>query len=184
MSHLKKCFRCKEKFPEDQLQTDERLHPTLARFYCRTCLVDVLIDQVVICELCKKRYVFYGPIREVELLGYQRCAECRCKNVGIGYLYNHLARARTAGTPDTLTHDEWTDTVRDFGGYCAYCLRRPYDVIEHFVPIVLGGGTEKSNCVPACYPCNSKKSHFHPDLVSSKFAPGAIDRVRNYLEQF
>ena len=57
------------------------------------------------------------------------------------------------------------------GGCCVYCLaelyadrigptpvrRLPMD-IEHAVPRTRGGSNKLENCLPACSPCNSRKS--------------------------
>lgn len=93
---------------------------------------------------------------------------------------HHLLRARQAGVPDTLTVDEWIRTLRYFGGWCAYCLVRPYDVLEHFIPLAPhGGGTTSDNCVPGCYACNARKGSSHP---AYKPDGPRMQRVRAYLE--
>ena len=34
--------------------------------------------------------------------------------------------------------------------------------LDHVVPLVRGGHSNKGNCVPACKECNSKKQHLLP----------------------
>jgi len=49
---------------------------------------------------------------------------------------------------------------------CQYCgIRPPHDecTLEHIVPRSLGGGTSWSNCVLACYQCNSQKADRRPE---------------------
>lgn len=41
---------------------------------------------------------------------------------------------------------------------CAYCSEKA-TTIDHVVPRALGGLSTWMNCVAACIPCNSKKSH-------------------------
>jgi|SRR5260221_10024157 len=93
-------------------------------------------------------------------------------------------RASKVGLSATLTLREWYETVDYFNGLCAYCLQNDGTIIEHFIPIGLGGGTTKNNCVLACRKCNRKKHDLHPDEVVSKFNSGSIERVRAYLQQF
>jgi HNH endonuclease len=55
---------------------------------------------------------------------------------------------------------------------CQYCGRKPKEdecTIDHVVPKSLGGGTSWTNCVLACYRCNSQKADRRPeDAVRSK----------------
>jgi 5-methylcytosine-specific restriction endonuclease McrA len=97
------------------------------------------------------------------------------------------ARALKCGLPATLTIRQWKAITDHFHGKCAYCQkvddRLKYGVlIEHFIPISLGGGTTKENCVPSCYTCNGKKRHLHPSEVVHLFPNGEIQRVQEYLK--
>lgn len=50
-------------------------------------------------------------------------------------------------------------------GECYYCRRRfpPGELtMDHLVPLVRGGRSTKSNCVPSCKECNTKKSTLLP----------------------
>ncbi|MBX2995737.1 MAG: HNH endonuclease [Bdellovibrionaceae bacterium] len=47
-------------------------------------------------------------------------------------------------------------------GLCYHCERpfKPQDLtMDHLVPIARGGVSDKSNCVPSCKECNTKKGH-------------------------
>ena len=47
-------------------------------------------------------------------------------------------------------------------GVCHYCGRTvgaPALTMDHLVPIVRGGRSNKGNLVPACKPCNTAKRH-------------------------
>ncbi|MBF0284026.1 MAG: HNH endonuclease [Magnetococcales bacterium] len=49
-------------------------------------------------------------------------------------------------------------------GLCAYCGGRfsPAELtMDHKLPLVRGGKTSRSNCVPACKSCNERKQN-HP----------------------
>ena len=92
----------------------------------------------------------------------------------------HCLRARDGGLLATLTVEQWLCTLEFFGGYCAYCQQKPGVVLEHFVPISLGGGTTVDNCVPSCYLCNTRKGNKHPDDVEL-IPEGVLEEVRSYL---
>ncbi len=50
-------------------------------------------------------------------------------------------------------------------GDCYYCRRRfpPGELtMDHLVPLVRGGRSTKSNCVPCCKECNTKKNTLLP----------------------
>jgi 5-methylcytosine-specific restriction protein A len=47
-------------------------------------------------------------------------------------------------------------------GRCYHCEKsfKPIDLtMDHLIPIVRGGFSNKNNCVPSCKECNSKKGH-------------------------
>ena len=39
---------------------------------------------------------------------------------------------------------------------CAYC-GRPYETMDHIIPLACGGGTTLTNILPCCRECNEKK---------------------------
>jgi 5-methylcytosine-specific restriction protein A len=50
-------------------------------------------------------------------------------------------------------------------GQCHYCRRRvpPRELtMDHIVPLIRGGLSRKSNVVPCCKDCNSRKKHLLP----------------------
>jgi 5-methylcytosine-specific restriction endonuclease McrA len=94
----------------------------------------------------------------------------------------HNKRAETIALPATLTLEQWKQTLEDFSYKCAYCLDGNYDVLEHFIPLIFGGGTTAYNCVPACNSCNGIKSDQHPSMISSSRIAEGLQRVKQYLE--
>ena len=97
-------------------------------------------------------------------------------------LQTQLIRAQSKGLPATLTLEEWLQTLADFGGLCAYCQERPFEHLEHFIPIDAGGGTTVDNCIPACGKCNYSKGAQDPDRPQLEFfVNDPRERVRNYL---
>ena len=63
-----------------------------------------------------------------------------------------------------LRNSQWWRNVRG-RGMCHYCGGRfpPRDLtMDHVVPIIRGGRSNKRNAVPCCKDCNSKKKHMVP----------------------
>jgi hypothetical protein len=89
-------------------------------------------------------------------------------------------RARRLDAPSTLTEIEWVQTLADFNGLCAYCLYEPFTVMEHFLPVHIGG-TSVKNCIPACRSCNNKKGDAVDERLVEKFGEDVITRIRAYL---
>lgn len=95
-------------------------------------------------------------------------------------IQSQRSRARGVGAEASLTVEQWEETLADFEGMCAYCLKKQFDVLEHFIPIEIAGTTVK-NCVPACYPCNKKKKNCTGDELRLRFGQDVIERVQQYL---
>src|SRR6058998_7925 len=53
----------------------------------------------------------------------------------------HCAKSRKQGLSGDLSLEQWLQAVKEFQWKCAYCLKGHYEVLEHFIPTVLGGGT-------------------------------------------
>lgn len=95
---------------------------------------------------------------------------------------HHLHMARKYGLSATLTLEEWLATLAHFHWKCAYCQHAPYTVLEHFEPVIVGGGTTRYNCVPVCNECNLGKQGSHPDHIPAEYGMDeGIARVRSYL---
>jgi len=60
-----------------------------------------------------------------------------------------------------LRRSQWWKRRRA-GGVCHYCGNKfpPSELtMDHLVPLVRGGRSNKGNLVPACKDCNNKKKH-------------------------
>jgi len=74
-------------------------------------------------------------------------------------------RARLAAAPvNDLTAADWQAIKAIYGYRCVYCGKKvPRLTMDHLTPLFKGGSHTKSNVVPACTPCNSRK-HVGPVL--------------------
>lgn|GEM_PF-2112482 len=85
-------------------------------------------------------------------------------------------RAKQAGARHDLTLEQWLETLEYFNHKCAYCGRRDYEFIEHYLPVRVAG-TTVSNCVPTCASCNALK-----DTQNHKLTLYQNERVLAFLE--
>lgn len=71
--------------------------------------------------------------------------------------YNHSRKARLKQLENTLTLEEWSSTLQEFGHACAYCGSKSKLTKDHVIPVAKGGGYTKRNIIPACPSCNYSK---------------------------
>jgi uncharacterized CHY-type Zn-finger protein len=96
------------------------------------------------------------------------CKECKQKK-NVKYRYSDKGKAagkrawnkrRTLkGTISTLTNDEWEEIKKRYNYKCVYCGEKKALTQDHIIPISKGGHHTKDNVIPACQPCNSRKSN-------------------------
>ncbi len=75
---------------------------------------------------------------------------------------DHVRREKAKGRD--LRRSQWWKNVCG-RGQCHYCKKRipPKELtMDHVVPVGRGGCSVKSNVVPCCKDCNSKKKYFLP----------------------
>jgi len=96
--------------------------------------------------------------RRVRDRRYEQSAKGRA-NARRGY----TKRRQGVGAIVDFTADEWAAMLGKHDYRCAYC-GEPFDLCreptqDHIVPISKGGDHTKSNIVPACKSCNSRKNN-------------------------
>lgn len=96
---------------------------------------------------------------------------------------SQVHRAKRLGQAASLTFHEWTQTLAFFKMRCAFCQRNPYEVLEHFIPVIHGGSTSVFNCIPACEICNALKSDRLPHEIVSNMGEERIRFIELYLEE-
>lgn len=95
---------------------------------------------------------------------------------------NQGHRAKRIGQAASLTFEEWIATITYFNMRCAFCQERPYEVLEHFIPVIHGGTTSVFNCVPACELCNAIKNDCLPHEILEQMKEERIQEIHRYLE--
>ncbi len=89
-------------------------------------------------------------------------------------------RAEQLGLPATLTTKQWLAAIEYFNWHCAYCPKS-FNDLEHFIALHHKGGTTADNCIPACNPCNVKKSKHRTSNLDTLFPAENLARIRAYL---
>lgn len=136
------------------------------------------------CVNHSRRFLKYGDplktIQNVDHNGFCSIDGCRGVYASNGLCidhYNDMYRlsphgkiARSAGNNrartllrnaeiNDFTGDQWKNCLIHFDNKCAYCDKEHKGMnMEHVVPISKGGNNTKSNIVPACKSCNSRKN--------------------------
>lgn len=139
------------------------------------------MNEILLCSLCGTPYA--GKRKNQ----WPVCLECDRVDSHWGLSWGvseNLRRALSYRAPATLTLTEWFKTLEALGWTCAYCQVAQCDAIDHFIPLREGGGTTKSNCVPACKSCNSKKGKFMPDDPRLSYHINNVGAVAIWLAQF
>lgn len=133
-------------------------------------------DRNRICLLCDSPYLCKNP-EEVNTF----CPTCfsKTRKRELCRVTANLKRAAKAKVPATLTIKQWLCILEHFNWQCAYCFEGKFDVLEHIVSIVNGGGTTMFNCVPACTVCNARKDAKRKGLIPQSM----IDHAKQQLEK-
>lgn len=138
---------------------------------CVDCQTEFIKDHTVQCVDCSVD-VFRRSRTKV------RCDNCQDKrHPQISRVSMARARTEKLGLASDLTFEQWTQTLEYYNYSCAYC-GGGFEALDHFMPVVRGGGTTWSNCVPACQHCNSVK---HDRLPADVFSPGIVVSITEYL---
>lgn len=99
-----------------------------------------------------------NPTRRMQ----RRVANSRYKQTDKGWALSRRQYAKRKGailaTETALTAAEWKAIVQAAKGRCYYCQGKTKLTLDHVIPLSKGGQHTKTNVVPACAPCNSKKN--------------------------
>jgi HNH endonuclease len=171
------CDRCGKELPLGEASK----HSVGFSHYCALCCEIVRASYQRHCMYCGKTYSVGGihdyPGRGLACWRADWAKEAR-------RLYVPIERANKAGVPATLKLQQWLKTLDYFEWRCAFC-GGPFEAMDHFVPIELGGGTEWFNCLPICRRDNTRKKNRHPDdpAMVVLLPAESTRRIRGYLSR-
>ena len=141
--------------------------------------------QTKICSSCKLRKPFsdYSPNNASKDGRQTTCKPCRSAKVHSGEWNGNVRRQsiineRSDGSITTeLMNKMFSIEV------CPCCdgwMERDDKVLDHIVPLKLGGGHTAQNVMVLCWSCNSAKHAHHPYKWLRMLKPEAADRMRVY----
>lgn len=84
----------------------------------------------------------------------------RENNVEKTRMYNRRRNLKMKSLPNTLTEEEWQNTLKEFNYSCVYCGEQSELERDHFVPVSKDGGNTVENILPACKKCNQSKWNY------------------------
>lgn len=90
------------------------------------------------------------------------------------------------GKFDSMTYQEWDDTLEYFDHQCAYCGSSRKMTFDHVHPFSKGGNFIKANIIPACLSCNcSKQAHDLEEWYQSKsfFDEERLNKINKFVEK-
>lgn len=61
-----------------------------------------------------------------------------------------------------IAPEQWNELIIKSNSTCSYCGNPCKTTVDHFIPIAMGGRTEKGNLVVCCRTCNSRKGASNP----------------------
>lgn len=79
-------------------------------------------------------------------------------------------RARLLAAPGNYTVRDWRQLLAEYDGRCGYCGSEGDLQPDHRVPLSRGGSNFLSNLIPACPPCNRRKSTMTEEEFRTKLA--------------
>lgn len=92
---------------------------------------------------------------------YAATAAWYARNPEAMHTKNALRDARHRNAPiRDLTRAEWEEIKAEHNYCCAYCGKHMHNLtMDHVIPLSKGGSHTKSNIVPSCKSCNSRKGN-------------------------
>jgi hypothetical protein len=167
------CNRCLASFPFEQLRQVKSNY-----LCCTPCWQKAIRGYEITCERCSRVFTSYMFIT------HSLCYRCRNrKQIESHKVQTQIWRSVKHNLPATLTPEQWIATLEYFRFRCAYCQSRPYEILDHFVPVCRDGGTTAANCVPICKACDHFKGQKLPERITG-IPKEDIDRIQAYLRQF
>lgn len=139
---------------------------------CKGCHEEEINKHSVECCICGGKFIYIrnGFVEGRSIQNHMICNHCISPLVAreARRVYGNIYRTKQGGLVSDLTLKEWLQVIHEHDGKCFYCGAE-FQELDHVVPVTKGGGTTKSNCVPACKRCNMRKSD-NAGIFESKHA--------------
>lgn len=94
-------------------------------------------------------------------------------------------RARMRHLPHDFSEMEWKDCIAFFGNKCAYCGVYEKELTQdHVIAVSKGGPYTKTNIVPACFSCNTRKHNTDMESWFSNqdyFSEERLRKINRYI---
>jgi 5-methylcytosine-specific restriction endonuclease McrA len=189
-SQLLKCEKCGESKSRSDWPR-ENVANKLLKYCCSTRLrsqEDVASDiakQTKECSSCKLRkpFIDFSPNKRMKDGRQKTCKPCRSAKVHSGEWNGN--RRRQSIINDRSDGSITTELMSKMFSIevCPCCdgwMERDDKVLDHIVPLKLGGGHTAQNVMVLCWSCNSAKHAHHPYKWLRMLKPEAADRMRVY----
>lgn len=99
----------------------------------------------------------HNPTRQAQRRKANSIYRKNPKGKALKYRQYAMRKGAIVSSDHPLTAAEWIQIVQAHQGRCHYCKQQTTLTLDHVIPLSKGGQHTKTNVVPACGPCNSKK---------------------------
>jgi hypothetical protein len=169
----KRCCRCKQELPVTEFHKDRTKKDGLNGM-CKECT--------------KRQNKKYYEERKEEVKFYYRERRKQLKRKATRKKARQRRDEKMAALPNTLTEEQWQETLKEFEYACAYCGRKDRELQkDHLVPVVKGGSFSKYNIVPACPNCNASKADcdfLEWYMLHPFFSTERLDKIVNFVRRY
>lgn len=190
-AELLTCKKCGETKPRSEWPLEGGQGMKILKYCCSTKVrshAEVAHDistQTKECSSCKLRKSFsdFSPHKQ-GIDGRQKtCKPCRSAKVHSGEWNGN--KRRQAVIDERSDGSITSDLINKLFSIkvCPCCdgwMERDDKVLDHIVPLKLGGGHTASNVMVLCWTCNSGKHAHHPSKWLHMLKPEAAERMRIY----
>lgn len=199
LSQMLKCERCGETKPRSEWPIERGSasgnFPGKTRKYCcsnqkrtEAEVANDLAERMKTCTSCgiRKSFNDFSPNKNARDGRQTTCKPCRSAKVHSGEWHGASRRQETidARSDGTIT----TEMMRERFAVkiCPCCdghMDRDDKVLDHIVPLKLGGMHSASNVTVMCRYCNAAKSAHHPSRWLQLLKPEAAARMREHYSK-
>ncbi len=189
-SELLKCEKCGESKPRSEWPK-ESVSSKVLKYCCSTKVrshADIAHDlaaQTKECSSCglRKGFSDFSPNKGSKDGRQKTCKPCRSAKVHSGEWNGN--RRRQSIINDRSDGSITTELMNKMFSIkiCPCCdgwMERDDKVLDHIVPLKLGGGHTATNVMVLCWSCNSAKHAHHPSKWLHMLRPEAAERMRVY----